>query len=490
MYDVELNIPIMKRIFILLLSILVLAACDIDINITKDPDNTDNSENLESGSPSDPSDPSDETPLDRELICGTWKIIRAKYSEDAQLTEWEHEDTYAIFKENGIYKGEGYWGNGEGTYFVSGRNITAYINNEPFIKYEVLDITESGDEEDLDLYAEIKITIVSSEQNVWVTCKKVEELDTNPEDSFVSDNLYDTENGVKMAVASVYGYMRDFELYQHFIEYNAINNQRTQLSVSSSLIEKTWEAAYKTINSANAVIKGLSTTTNQQEWISYDCHARVIRAFVYYNLITLWGDVPYMTENNYNDVTALMAGVPRTNAMTILADEVVSVTQSMNELKDLASGSNDFSKDAINLLLAEIDLYRNESVSAKAHLNSIDKYAYTGIPIFSISLTDINAGYSSPSFYNQYKGLIWEEHAEHVEIYNASTIDLYMKEAENETSSIPAEWSSQPQYGYWAMLNRLGKAQEVTGCEPHETLMPIPESEMRNNRQMIQNSGY
>ena len=210
MYDVELNIPIMKRIFILLLSILVLAACDIDINITKDPDNTDNSENLESGSPSDPSDPSDETPLDRELICGTWKIIRAKYSEDAQLTEWEHEDTYAIFNENGIYKGEGYWGNGEGTYSVSGRNITAYINNEPFIKYEVLEITESGDEEDLDLYAEIKITIVSSEQNVWVTCKKVEELDTKPEDSFVSDNLYDTENGVKMAVASVYGYMRDF----------------------------------------------------------------------------------------------------------------------------------------------------------------------------------------------------------------------------------------------------------------------------------------
>ena len=110
----------MKRIAFILLSIIAVVACDIDININKEPANTDNSENLESGSPSDPSD---ETPLDRELICGTWKIIRAKYSADAQLTEWEYEDTYAIFKENGIYKGEGYWGNGEGTYSVSGRNI-------------------------------------------------------------------------------------------------------------------------------------------------------------------------------------------------------------------------------------------------------------------------------------------------------------------------------------------------------------------------------
>ena len=480
----------MKRIIFILLSIIAVAACDIDININKEPDNTDKSENPESGSPSAPSDPSDETPLDRELICGIWKIVRAKYSADAQLTEWEHEDTYAIFKENGIYKGEGYWGNGEGTYSVSGRNITAYIGNEPYIRYEVLNITESGDELDQDIYAEIKITMVSSGQNVWVTCKKVEELEAKPEDSNLSENLFANENNVKASIAGAYAYMRDFELYQHFIEYNAINNQRSQLSVSSSLIEKAWETAYKTIRASNTIIKGLSTT-EQQEWTSsYDCHARAIRAFVYYNLITLWGDVPYMTESNYDDMNALMTGLPRTNAMTILADEVMSVTQSMDELQDLAGGTNDFSKDATNLLLAEICLYRNESASTKAHLNRIDKYTYTGISIFSISMTDINAGYSSPSFYNQYKGLIWDEHAEHVEIYNASTIDLYRKEAENETASILAEWSSQPQYGYWAMLNRLGKAQELTGCEPHETLMPIPESEMRNNRKMTQNAGY
>ena len=351
-------------------------------------------------------------------------------------------------------------------------------------------ITESGDEEDLDLIAEIKITMVSSEQNVWVTCKKVEVLDTEPEDSYISDNLFADENSVKYAIASAYSYMRDFELYQHFIEYNAINNQRSQLSVNSSLIEKAWETAYKTVRASNTIIKGLSTI-EQQEWTSsYESHARVIRAFVYYNLITLWGDVPYMTESNYDDMNALMAGIPRTNAMTILADEVTSITQSMDKLNDLSSGSDDFSTDAINLLLAEICLYRNELTSAKAHLSTINKDTYTDYPIFSLSLTDINAGMSAPSFYNNYKGLIWNEYAEHVNIYIASTIDLYRKEAENETASIFTEWTSQPQYGYWTMLNRLGKAQEITGCKEHEILMPIPDSEMRNNRNMTQNTGY
>lgn len=474
----------MKRIVLIFLSILAVAACDININIDKEPDNTDNSENLESGSPSD------ESPLERELIYGTWKIIRAKYSEDAQLTTWEHEDTYATFKENGIYEGEGYWGNGEGTYSVSGRTITTYIDNEPYIKYEVITITESGDEEDLDLIAEIKITIVSSEQNVWVTCKKVEVLDTDPEDSYISDNFFANENSVKVAIASAYRYMRDFELYQHFIEYNAINNQRTQLSVNSSLIEKAWTAAYKTINASNTVIGGLSTIEDQEWTSSYDSHARAIRAFVYYNLCTLWGDIPYITESNYNDMDALIAGIPRTNATTILSEEVASVTQSMDKLKDLASGSDDFSTDAINLLLAEICLYRNELASAKAHLNTINTDTYTGSPIFSLSLTDINAGMSAPSFYNNYKGLIWDEYAEYVNIYIASTINLYRKEAENETASILTEWTSQPQYGYWAVLNRLGKAQEITGCKEHEILMPIPDSEMRNNRNMTQNTGY
>ena len=65
-----------------------------------------------------------------------------------------------------------------------------------------------------------------------------------------------------------------------------------------------------------------------------------------------------------------------------------------------------------------------------------------------------------------------------------------MKEAEDKTASILPEWETQPQYGYWAALNRLGKAQKITGCMAHETLMPIPDFEIRINQNMTQNTGY
>jgi len=45
-------------------------------------------------------------------------------------------------------------------------------------------------------------------------------------------------------------------------------------------------------------------------------------------------------------------------------------------------------------------------------------------------------------------------------------------------------------YGYWAALKRLGKAQEVTGCDDHELLMPFSVREISSNPKLRQNPGY
>ena len=75
-------------------------------------------------------------------------------------------------------------------------------------------------------------------------------------------------------------------------------------------------------------------------------------------------------------------------------------------------------------------------------------------------------------------------------IYSTSTIDLYYREIAGETDALLTEWSTQPQYGYWAALNRLGMAQKVTGCKKHEVLMPIPRREIDTNKNLKQNPGY
>lgn len=50
--------------------------------------------------------------------------------------------------------------------------------------------------------------------------------------------------------------------------------------------------------------------------------------------------------------------------------------------------------------------------------------------------------------------------------------------------------SDQLDYGYWAALKRMGKAQEVTGCYNHELLMPIPYMDIISNPNLTQNPGY
>lgn len=461
----------MKKFLFALFSIVMLNACDINI-YNDDPDDPNNETNLETPSP--------EAVFERADLYGTWKITHAKFDEGAVMTEWEYEDTYATFKENGIYEGEGHWGNGEGTYSIEFNTITTFIDMTPYIEYEVLSLNENT--------AEIKATFMTTKQKVWIKCEKVEELNEEPSITYPSDNFYADENSAKAALSAAYGHLRTFELYQHYIEYNAINNERSVLSVTSPLIYETWAKAYLAINYSNNIIKGLNSIEGQGWTASYNSHARAIRAFVYYNIAVLWGDVPYLDET----YDAMQNPYPaRTDKVAVLDNEIASLTSSMNDLEDLANGVTDFSKDAINILLAEMNLLKNAPTSAKTHLGCIDESSYNTTPAFCLSLEDINSGLTSPDdYFNNYKDLIWGSDLECINIYLGSTINLYASEANNDTDDILAQWSEHPQYGYWAALNRMGKAQEVTGCLAHELLMPIPDNELRNNLNMTQNAGY
>ena len=457
----------LKRTTLILLSALMVAACDIDININNEPEDTVNSENMGSGNPPG------ETAIDRELIYGTWKVTHAKYSEDAKLTEWEHEDTYATFKENGIYEGEGYWGNGEGTYSISGNTITTFINGEPYIEYEVIAITESGDQYDLDINAEIKITLTSSKQTVWTNCIKVELLDITPGHTSSEESFINSEANAMMATAALYGKVRDFSLYQHYIEYLALTNQRESLKEDSQLLYDTWQSAYNAILPMNNIIEILENS--ELSWApEYVSHAKVLRAFVYYNLTVLWGDVPYVVVKTDEPLH------PRTKANEIITNEISTIENICTSLEQLSGSSLSFSKASCGMLLAEMYLFKGDRVNARNTLRNIEH------PDFTISLTDIS---SPDSYFTTYGKEIWGEDAEDITIYDAPLSDLYKAEIDCQFSDTGITWG-RSQYGKWAMLKRLGKAQETTGCKDFELLMPIPGKEMSANPKLNQNEGY
>jgi hypothetical protein len=77
-------------------------------------------------------------------------------------------------------------------------------------------------------------------------------------------------------------------------------------------------------------------------------------------------------------------------------------------------------------------------------------------------------------------------------IYTAEYLALLQAEVKGNTKDLEKEWGTlpAPQYGYWAALKRLGKAQIVTGCFDYELLMPFPRNEITINPNLKQNPGY
>lgn len=460
----------MKRFLIILFSISLLTSCNINIY-------TGESGNDGKDSPTIDKEPT--TPLfQREDLYGTWKVTKAKFAEDATMTEWEYEDTYATFKENGLYEGKGHWGDGEGFYSITQNTITTFVANTPYITYEVTSLNETE--------AEIKATLIETSQKIWITCEKVEIIDTAP-DSDISTETAVTFENTKVAVAGAYAYLRDYMLYHHYIEYNALSNNRIPLKPESEMISNAWERGYQVVHQTNQALNSLSAYTNF-DWAK-ECilHFKIIRAFAYYNMVTLWGDIPYWTENdNPMDIMRLS----RTKAEDVINAEISSLSNIAFNTDILDFGNSAFSTESAKLLLTEMYLYVKNQQQAQALLSGIGKGDNQSKVIFAISLDNYTP--VDDNYFNSYKDKIGIESNSTLSVYTTTSIELYTAEANGRLTDLPNLWNSnrEAQYGYWPMLNRIGKASEIIGCSKEEALMPLPEMETLTAPDLAQNPGY
>lgn len=458
----------MKRLFLILSCVSLLISCDVNIYTG---DNEDDVPTID-GKPAEPI-------FERADLYGKWKITKAKFAEDATMTEWEYEATYATFKENGLYESEGYWGDGEGTYSVVGNTITAFVANSPYITYDVISLTGTK--------AEIKATIVSTSQKIWMACEKVEIIEIIPGGNIGEDTMFTTFDKAKSAVAGAYAYLRDYMLYHHYIEYNALNNNRIYLTPNSEMISNAWANGYKVIRMTNSALKALPSDTTL-DWAK-ECirHFRAIRAFTYYNMVTLWGDIPYWTEND--DPMESMK-LPRSKAEDIINAEISSLSDIAFNAKILDWGNSALTIESAKLLLTEMYLYLNNQQKAKALLSEVGKGDNDASVFFAVSLDNFTP--SGDNYFNSYKNEICVESGSALDIYTTASLELYAVEANNELTDLPDLWANNKasQYGYWPMLNRIGKTTEIIGCSKDETLMPIPGKEMISNPNIFQNPGY
>ena len=73
----------------------------------------------------------------KDAIIGTWELVQVKVDG-----RWYPmiRPTYAKFNQNGTYVGRGYFGNGYGTYDISGKTITCYVDGYEYVRYEIVEL--------------------------------------------------------------------------------------------------------------------------------------------------------------------------------------------------------------------------------------------------------------------------------------------------------------------------------------------------------------
>ena len=87
-----------------------------------------------------------------EQLYGKWKAVEIKVDGrwyDVTKYPYTRFGMDITFYENGKFYGSGYLGNGSGTYTVSGKTITTYVNGEEYAVYTVNSL--NGNEADLTL---------------------------------------------------------------------------------------------------------------------------------------------------------------------------------------------------------------------------------------------------------------------------------------------------------------------------------------------------
>ena len=139
--------------------------------------------------------------------------------------------------------------------------------------------------------------------------------DTNP--SYTNEGFYTNENAIREGATGVYSnlYMQVVGELAHttiFDFYTGLALERNEnttigagggLNADNSDILKFWSQLYTNVARANAFLTGVKPNMDDlsKKSLQYVSEVRVLRAYYYYLLIALWGDVPFYTEPPTSD---------------------------------------------------------------------------------------------------------------------------------------------------------------------------------------------
>lgn len=155
------------------------------------------------------------------------------------------------------------------------------------------------------------------------------------------------------------------ELYS--TKNNPVENEfyANSISQENTVLAELWKNAYAIIYQANAVIGGLSESSTLSTSVKqkFTGEAKLARAFVYFNLINLFGDVPYIISTDYTNSATLQR-----TAKEQIYNYLVSDLQEVKDLLPASYMTNNKvrpNKYAALSLLARVYLYMGKWAEAE-----------------------------------------------------------------------------------------------------------------------------
>lgn len=224
----------------------------------------------------------------------------------------------------------------------------------------------------------------------FVGCKKLLEVD-DPLNELPSEIIFKSETTAKSALAGAYATMSSMTAFNtEFTLLNALSademafvggaelqdfTQNTYDPILTKRLDGLWSDIYNVIYRFNNVIEGLQNNTAIAAPVARQIvgEAKVMRAYCYFHLINLFGDVPLVkvTDVNINNT------LPRLSAQEIYKWMVDELEESKTLVADEyvvnsgTSGRGQVNRSAARALLARVYLHLGKYDLAKENATAI-----------------------------------------------------------------------------------------------------------------------
>ena len=249
------------------------------------------------------------------------------------------------------------------------------------------------------LYLLTAVSVIASS-----SCKKFVEVEP-PKTDLVTSTVFNDANTATAAMLSIYAQMIDNSIpyllpFHSGLYGDELHNYSTDMFGAISYYTNNlngvnsappyWEKGYSFIYQANAIIEGCQNSNVLDEKIKkqLSSEARFIRAYWYFYLVNLYGDVPLITVTDYNENSKMQRMSKNTVYDFIITDLEHAESDINANYVDATDTSITFervrpNKSAVRAMLARVHLFKGNFSSAEKYATDViedtEQYSLVGL---------------------------------------------------------------------------------------------------------------